>query len=132
MSAFLLVLSLLISSCASSNVYQSGNVQYEFLDRPGIVSSSVTALAYCRMADRDEEGNCLPEKLSEPRLVSATGLVPSLFGPMITAAGIAGAGVAIGHGLSHSGATTNLTSGAALSNFSYQGVNIRGHYGPGW
>lgn len=115
-------LCLMLTACNTSGKFTAGNMQYETAHMPSVWGSTTTGILPCGIAERDEKGDC---PAGHPMILSQPGLFASMFGPMVQAAGIAGAGIAIGDGLSKSGSRYNSSSNVSVD----QGVNIRGHYG---
>ena len=101
---------LILSACSSFTTYPAGNIQYEVFDRPAWLSNSVTIIGYCDAVDVDGNRLCRADVLSTPQIYVQTGVLPSIFGPFITAAGIATAGKFIGDGLADSGNTNSLSA----------------------
>lgn len=116
MRILVLLCSVLLAACSSFNTYQAGNMQYEVFDRPAAVAQSLTIVGHCDTSDVGSNGVCRAGTLSEPQVYVQTGLLTSIFGPFITAAGIATAGKFVGDGLEKSGSQNNVNALNSNSN----------------
>lgn len=114
--SLLALLMITLTGCTAFNTYPAGNRQYEFVDRPALISNSVTIVTYCDNDNVTSAGICAKGTSSEPQFYVQTGVLVSLFGPFITASGIATAGKFIGDGLEHSGSQNSLNATQSVQN----------------
>lgn len=119
----LVAVAVVLGGCNSAGFYEFGNVHLDYATIPSVLGSSATVVNSCAKGSTDSIGNCPYNAAGPPSITYQTGLLASLFGPMLMAGSIAYAGHQIGR-MKADTSTNNFNASSALSS----DVSVRG----GW